>query len=193
MPSCRICEKPVCARGLCRRHYTQAWGRGDHLNFETKDRGTLEERFSTKYAVVESGCWEWQGHLNDQGYPMIWHEDKAVRAHRVAFELFNGPVSGDEVICHRCDNPKCVNPTHLFKGTRLDNNLDCSAKGRRPRGTSHWNSKLTESDIKAILESKERTRVLATRYSVDYSHIYRLRHGQTKRRQVGFARHWPPS
>jgi len=178
--SCLFCERSVCGRGLCRIHYERAWKRGELHKFKKKDRGTLRERFMSKVAKPPGGCWDWTGHTNYYGYGLIWDNGRAVRAHRVAFKLFNGALRSNQVVCHSCDNPKCVNPKHLFKGTRLENNRDCATKGRRPSGERHWNSKLAEKDVAEIRASTEPQHVLAGRFGIHQSHISRLRTGTRK-------------
>jgi hypothetical protein len=182
MPTCLICEKPVVGRGLCRSHYEREWRAGRLDAFAPTDRGSLEERFTGKVLAAPDGCWYWTGHRNTAGYGMIWRDGKAVRAHRVAFELFNGPVSADEVVCHTCDTPICVNPKHLFTGTRLENNRDAATKGRIRSGDRHHATRLTEDDIRVIRASSERVGTLAERHGVHQSHISKVRNGQRRKR-----------
>lgn len=89
-------------------------------------------------------CWTWTGARNRVGYGLFWGriEKRWLRAHRVSWEMANGPIPDGLFICHHCDNPPCVNPGHLFLGTQKDNMADCAAKGRvvsnLPAGDDHW-------------------------------------------------------
>lgn len=96
-------------------------------------------RFWNKVAIKSSSeCWIWQGaKFRDQGYGRIIINYKDVRAHRVSWELVNGPIPSGLLICHHCDNRLCVNPKHLFLGTHKDNNQDCVNKGRK-----HWQKQI---------------------------------------------------
>ena len=120
---------------------------------------TLAERFFEKVHInTESGCWEWTAKKNKQGYGEIRVNYKHTRAHRVSFEMFNGPIDGGNVVCHTCDNPSCVNPHHLFQGTQSDNMQDMVRKGRQAKhvkkgnnaGSTNGQALLTEPDVALI-------------------------------------------
>ena len=92
---------------------------------------SVAERLRGKLIATPSGCLEFQGYCDSNGYGQISINDKTHLAHRVAFEQAHGPIPKGLVICHRCDNPSCCNPEHLFLGTHADNVADKVSKGRQ--------------------------------------------------------------
>jgi hypothetical protein len=91
--------------------------------------------FMGRIKKTDSGCWEWQGNKNTQGYGVLSVKQKdgfrkTVSAHRYSYERHNGEIPTEMCVCHKCDNPSCVNPEHLFLGTKYVNNHDRSLKGR---------------------------------------------------------------
>lgn len=85
------------------------------------------------WALVDrdgDGCWEWCGALDGHGYGRTWRDGGRFLAHRRAWECVNGPIPEGMFVCHKCDNPPCCNPDHLFVGTALDNMRDAIRKGR---------------------------------------------------------------
>lgn len=98
------------------------------------DKSSTQLRSDTQWF---GSCWIWQGNCFNSGYGRFFCHQKVFRAHRVSYFLYNGTLSNEKFICHRCDNPKCVNPKHLFEGTALENCKDRDKKGRyKIRGVS---------------------------------------------------------
>lgn len=99
----------------------------------------MKNRFLSK-VDKRSGCWVWTGRITEQGYGQFAVKSKPRAAHRVSFELFNGPIPEGKIVRHRCDNPICVNPKHLFLGTVVDNARDRVLRKRDnpPSGDRHW-------------------------------------------------------
>lgn len=77
-----------------------------------------------------NGCWEWTGYTNNRGYGSLHFQGKAHRSHRFSYQLHYGVDPKDLYVCHKCDNPSCVNPKHLFLGSQTDNMQDKIIKGR---------------------------------------------------------------
>lgn len=131
-------------------------------------RLTLAERFWPK--VDKSGdCWSWLGARNRKGYGTIGlggKHGKCTPAPRAAWLLTRGPIPDGLLVCHRCDNPTCVRPEHLFLGTALENTHDMISKGRarhRPlRGESNRRALLTDEKVRYIRAERGNGRTLAS-------------------------------
>lgn len=135
-------------------------------------------------------CWEWTACLGAGGYGKFGvGKQNTSDAHRVAFFLVNGDIPDDKpCILHRCDNRKCVNPAHLFAGTKRDNTQDMFRKGRAGQQTGAWkatkgsgfkSAKLNEAKVLAIrarLASGDDAHTIARDYGVSPGLIYHIKH-----------------
>lgn len=113
---------------------------------------TFAERFWAKVFIVpyDRGCWLWTASCHDFGYGQIGRNGKhspPIRAHVASWLLHFGPVPAGMYVCHRCDNPPCCNPNHLFLGTHKQNLQDMRLKGRGAKCESHGRRKLTQSQV----------------------------------------------
>ena len=118
-----------------------------------------------------SGCWLWEGSFRGQlGYGQVSVGMSGARvqigAHRLSF--FSKSGQWPYVVRHICDNPPCVNPGHLLGGVQQDNMNDCALRGRAAKGSRHGNSRLTESDVKEIIQLKKiaSTKTIAERFAI---------------------------
>jgi len=140
-----------------------------------KDRQKAVERLLDNSTTDENGCWVWTGTRNTHGYGFLGIQGDYVAAHRVSAHLFLGmPLTPENLACHHCDNPPCVNPDHLFIGTHRDNMADRDAKGRTRRGEDVPAHKLTSSHVEEIRYAKANgvsVAELADRYSVSVGTI----------------------
>lgn len=135
-------------------------------------------RFWSRVVRCDNGCWEWSGAVKKRmPYGILFIRKQSLIAHRVAFFDATGIDPSGKVVAHRCDNPKCCSPYHLFLTTDAGNNADRDSKGRHIalRGERHGMSKLSDEERLLIANSSERTGVLAKRFNVNEVTIQRLR------------------
>ena len=186
----RQCLVPGCprdwyAKGYCNAHYRlarknpgetpeQLANRARPVGEKGARRRTADEvraDLLARKVVTESGCWEWQGAKDRRGYGNLRWGDKLWGVHRLAFHLLVAPVERGVEICHRCDNPPCFNPDHLFAGSHHDNMLDAQGKGIMAGngdriGVDNGRAVLTEEDVRAIRKSTKTQVRLADEYGV---------------------------
>ena len=114
--------------GWCSKHWKRVKRHGDPLVTLKNRSPDLAERLASR-VIKTTGCWQWLG-ATHAGYGVFGFNRQMMRAHRVSYELYVGPIPPGLSVLHRCDNPPCTNPDHLFVGTQLDNMRDMCAKGR---------------------------------------------------------------
>ena len=146
-----------------------------------KKPGFTERKFWEKVRKTD-GCWIWTGSTSDYGHGEVRIDKKLVRAHRVVWEWLIGPIPDGMCVLHSCDNPPCVNPDHLFVGTKKDNTQDMMQKGRNRyaphRGEAHGNAVLMQSqvdEIRGLYATGRYTQVqIAAMYGTTQSHVSQI-------------------
>lgn len=136
---------------------------------------TILYRFISKYKIVENGCWQWQAGLTKDKYGAFKVNGATIGAHRLSYILYIGEIPDSMYICHKCDNPSCVNPFHLFLGTPNDNIQDMITKGRNYGGNGAINKHPSQV---AYTRHKCRCReckALMAKYAREYRKVGRKR------------------
>lgn len=163
------------------------------------DAATLSRILAHSMPEPNSGCWLWLRGVNVAGYGRIRHKGAARLAHRVAWFANHGPIPEGMRLCHKCDNPGCVNPAHMFVGTQADNVRDMMRKGRENRdprpyswGEKNGNSRITADVVRAILLSPLNQRDTAAAFGVAPSWVQRIRKREVWRHVEVPAERVPP-
>jgi hypothetical protein len=149
----------------------------------------LKTRILGNITKTVNGCWEWNG-SKTYGYGKIIVGSrldgtrKTARVHRIAYQVFVGEIPQGKFVCHKCDNPSCVNPEHLFLGTRQDNVDDREQKNRNHHVIGEKNPKSKMTDAK-VIEARElysygyTSRMLAEKYGMDHTTILDIVKGRS--------------
>ena len=170
------CDKKTVALGLCVNHWRRNRLYGSpvaHSRHGGMFKGKTQiERFQMQHKVALSGCWEWVGGKDQDGYGIFSGEhlgQKFTRSHRWSFAFHNNQsIPAGSSVCHSCDNPSCVNPAHLWLGTTKENQQDKWSKGRggirKMEESQH--AKITNEQALAILADPRPHSRIAADYGI---------------------------
>lgn len=180
MCSIEDCQKPLHAKGLCKRHYQQQWATGSPIIHRPNPWGTPEERF-WRYVEKheESCCWLWNGNKDKDGYGVLQLNGKShIRAHRFSYATFSGEIPEGLFVLHTCNNTSCVNPSHLYVGNHKDNMAYCVLSKRTLKGERNPNAKFTDAVVAMIRESTKTNAEISKEFNISRAHVYSIRRGE---------------
>jgi hypothetical protein len=143
---------------------------------------TMDDFHSLVQKRGEDECWIWTGPMDGKRYGVIGIGGKQHKAHALAYEVAHGPITKGLFACHKCDNPSCCNPSHIFIGTAADNAADMKAKKRSAWGERAWAAKLTTDAVRQIRTQRASgmsATALAGMYGVTPAAISKVALGRT--------------
>jgi hypothetical protein len=196
--TCRTCGGPLPPKS----HPMQFCSQSCANQFRTNSaQDVIYLLTQSKVRRVESGCLEWMGKINSYGYGKVYYGGREMFAHRLSYQMVVGNIPVGQMVCHKCDNRRCVEPSHLFLGTAKDNQQDASQKGRlrhtRHFGEGNPNAKLTITQVEELRRRYELKNpgdtlfVIGRDYGITYSGVRRIVKGQTWRmRHISRNRLW---
>jgi len=202
MKGCSVasCASPFFALGFCRPHYMSFRRIGKPIADRQTIHGPIEKKFAIKSkGRNEKGCWIWSGRKDKNGYGSLRDGHKMKRAHRVAWEIHKGPIPAGVMVLHKCNNPSCVNPSHLKLGDQTANMQDRKENGKPWISQQHretmskvmkgrkitWIAKIAEkarkltvdqaTNIKTRLAAGEKVKDLAAEYGLHRTTISKIK------------------
>lgn len=154
-----------------------------HPHLKRWDREKMKAKLLARIKEIpETGCWEWQGPSVGPGYGVMYVGDGNELTHRISYQVYSQQSVEGWLVCHHCDNPKCCNPSHLFRGTHLDNMKDCRSKDRHNRGERNGNATLDSETILQIRflarEGSMTQRKIAAVFGIQQNTVSRIKEGK---------------
>lgn len=187
--NCRLCSdafgrhKKDSARQWRNRQFCSTKCSNRHKAEEQKSEGRTMARFLSKVKKTDT-CWVWVACRDKHGYGRFGLGGRVIRAYRASWILHNGPIPEGAHVLHKCDNPPCVRPDHLYLGTHKDNMRDMRVRKRAsgPKGTNNYNCRLTPKaaiDIYQRYVAGEQMKTLADEYGVTPPAVHSICWGRT--------------
>lgn len=170
---CDCCNKPLSHKAAINNYRFCS-----EFCYRAFSKKQFQSRFWARVSKSD-GCWNWMGAKDRLGYGRVFKNGRTMHAHRAIYiELFGTINSKRIFVCHKCDNPACVNPKHLFLGTIQDNTADMDKKGRRItlRGEQCPWSKLSADQVLEIAKSTQNNIALGKKYGVSSATIFCVKH-----------------
>lgn len=173
------CQEHATTKGLCSRHYKRQWYCGSTKVSRPCYHEPLHKKF-WRYVEKTDSCWLWKGRLDKDGYGTIKDGRSTKRAHRVSFEMHFKSLSKNKMVLHKCNNPSCVNPDHLYQGDQYDNMKDRVDSGNYLFGENHFNAKISDTDVLKIKEHAGTYKQIAAEFDISPSQVGNIKRGDQR-------------
>ena len=149
-----------------------------------EERKAHLSRYFERNVIKTDGCWDWKTKSDSRGYVRMSYarNHPRISAHVYSWKINFGEVPTSMYVCHKCDNPRCTKPDHLFLGTAKDNNRDCVKKDRHPKGERHGMAKLNEelvNKIRQLIKLRIVVPEIARKLKISLHAIYHIKSGKT--------------
>lgn len=140
---------------------------------------SISMRLSANSVRGHNGCLVWNGARSTEGYGHLSVKGRSTLVHRLAWQEANGDIPAGMFVCHRCDNPSCLNPDHLFIGTPAANHIDMVIKRRKARlhGDKNPRAKLSFAKVAAIRRARGSNRSIGSAFGISHGHVSRIKRG----------------
>lgn len=170
------CLEPMYAKKMCQRHYKQFNKSGVVKLGLAGKHGPVEERFwHFVEKKTDAECWNWKGRLDKDGYGSLRTPKTQLRAHRVSFQMHNYQSIDGLIVRHLCNNPSCVNPSHLAAGTQTDNMQDREIAKNVPRNEKHHNCKFSDEIVLQVIATKGTNKEIAEKFGMSASQVRNIK------------------
>jgi hypothetical protein len=182
--SLETCSEPVKTKGLCKLHYQRQWRTGSvSVSRPCLHLSAHEKFWHYVNKDAPNGCWLWTGFKDKDGYGKMRVGKLNVRAHRISYELVNGPIPEGQLILHNneCNNPSCVNPSHLRTGDHDENMQDRIDAGHYATGERHHYAKLTDVEAEAVRCAPGTYKQIARRFGISVSQVGNIKRGDQRK------------
>lgn len=173
------CSAKVYAKGMCKLHYKRQWRNGSPHVSRPCLHLPVEQKFWL-YVSKKEGCWEWGGYKDKDGYGKLRVGKTNRSAHRISWELHHGEIPPSLFVLHKCNNPSCVRPDHLYVGDQFDNMRDRTVSGNAPRGESHPNCKFSSEVVSAVRSAGGTYRQISRIFGISESQVGNIKRGSQR-------------
>jgi hypothetical protein len=183
MKVCKVegCCEAAKIKEMCLLHYKRTWLNGSPFVGRPCLHRPVEEKFWFYVKKGDNGeCWEWTGFRDKDGYGKLRTGKTNTAAHRISWQMHNRRVPKGKLVLHRCNNPSCVNPHHLYIGTQVHNMRDRKLAGNCPTGENHHNCKISDAVVAEIRETPGTYNQLAELFGISASQVGNIKRGDQR-------------